>query len=411
MKQKQLLHAHNYFWNSTKNLVGIVVYYFCQWLILIIIVRIAGYTVSGEFSLVISFTNLFGFISQYNIRSFQLSDKNNKYLPQQYSGAYIITSGLAVVSFFLVLPFSGYNREIIISCMIYMLFKLCETFSGYVFTYMQIEYQYSDIAISSCLKGIVPLIGFVLWLYFTQSLFQSLCIMTLFFFVIIIFYDIKRTRTFILKGFIMEGTIHILKDCFPMMLSALILPFMLFLTRNSVEKVYGVTELGYYTAFTMVTGVISTIAGAVYVVVLPEISDKYIKNLKSDIVRIIFIILGIIIIASLMAVLLARLVGDMVFSFVFGVEILDYMYLLIPVIITSVMVILVSFFSICLVAMKKRLVMLVGMLPGVMFLSFMVMPATQKAGMLGTTNIFTLSLFMIIVIYSFIIHRYLCNSV
>ena len=53
--------SKNYFINSLKNLIGIVVYFFCQWLILIIIIRIAGYKISGEFSLVISFTNFFVF--------------------------------------------------------------------------------------------------------------------------------------------------------------------------------------------------------------------------------------------------------------------------------------------------------------------------------------------------------------
>jgi len=409
MRYKNSRHSQNHFLDSVKNLVGIVVYFFCQWLTLIIIIRIAGYTVSGEYSLIISFTNLFGFLSQYNIRSFQLSDMNNKYLPQQYSGAYIITGGLAVAFFLLALPFSGFNQEIIISCMIYMLFKLCETFSGYVFTYMQLENKYSDIAISNCLKGIIPLIGFTLWLYFSKDLFQCLCIMSLLFFAIIITYDLKRTRAFIFRGVVIKGTINILKECFPMMLSSLILPFMLFLTRYSIERVYGVTELGYYSALTMVITVLSTMASAVYMVLLPVISDKYIKQLKSDVVKIIFMMLGIIIVVLLIVLLLARLIGDLMFSFVFGVEILKYMYLLTPVIITGVMLVLLSFFSTCLIAMQKRVSALVGMLSGAVFLSVMVMPATQKGGMLGTTYIFTISLFVVTVIYSFIIHRNLCN--
>jgi len=100
MKRGSVENLQNHFWNSIKNLAGIVTYFFCQWLTLIVVIHIAGYEISGEFSLVISFTNLFGILSMYNIRGFQLSDVNNKFLPQQYSGTYIITSGLAVVFFF-----------------------------------------------------------------------------------------------------------------------------------------------------------------------------------------------------------------------------------------------------------------------------------------------------------------------
>jgi O-antigen/teichoic acid export membrane protein len=405
MKNKDTRYAQNHFWNSVKNLAGILAYFFCQWLILIIVIRIAGYETSGEFSLVISFTNLFGLLSQYNIRNFQLSDVNNRFLPQQYSASYIITSGLAVVSFLLALLFSGYGRGIILSCLIYMVFKLCETFTNYVFTYMQLENKYTDIAISYSLKGVVPLIGFAVWLYFTQSLFQALCIMSLLYIVIIVFYDIRKTYSFFPRGIVLKDVILVLKECFPMMLVSLILPFMLFITRYTVEKAYGATELGYYSAFTMVIVILSTMAMSVYQVILPVISEKYLKHMTGDIVRMIVTILGIIILAALIMILLARLIGNMVFSLVFGAEILGHMYLLLPVIITSVMLAIMSFTSVCLTAMQKRLPMLIGMLAGAVLLSVVVMPVTQSNGMLGTTNIFTVALCVIIVIHGFLIFR------
>jgi O-antigen/teichoic acid export membrane protein len=395
----------NLFLNSAKNLAGLVVYFLCQWLMLIIVIRIAGYEVSGEFSLVISFTNLYGFLSQYNIRNFQLSDVNNKYLPQQYSGTYIITSGLAVVFFLFTLPFTGYSSGIIFSCLIYMLIKLCETFTNYIFTYMQLKDRYSDIAVSYCLKGIIPLIGLTVCLYFTHNLFKSLCIMFFLYIVIIVIYDIRKTHAYFPRGIVIKGNTVILKDCFPMMLVLLILPFMLFITRNAVEKIHGTTELGFYSAFSMIIVVLSTMAAAVYQVLLPVIAEKYVKRLIGDIIRIILSILGIIIITALIILLMAHLIGNFIFSFVFGIEILEYMYLLVPVIITSVMLTIMSFTSICLTAMQKRLTMLVGMLAGAVLLTVFVMPATRAGGMLGTTNVFTLSLCVIIMIHGLLIFR------
>jgi O-antigen/teichoic acid export membrane protein len=410
-KKKMFTISQNLFWNSVKNLAGLVVYYFCQWLTLIIVIRIAGYEVSGVFSLVISFTNMFGFLSQYNIRNFQLSDVNNRFLPQQYSGTYIVTSGLAVAFFLIILPFSGYNFSIIISCFIYMLYKLCETFSMYVFTYMQIKDSYSNITISYCLKGIIPLIGFSGWIYFTQSLFQSLCIMSLLYIAIIVFYDLKKTYSYFPRGIVMKDTIVILRECFPIMLASLILPFMLFITRHTVERIYGATELGFYSAFTMVIVVLPTMAAAVYQVFLPVISEKYVKRLANDIVRIILVMLGVIILVTLIILFIARLAGSFVFSLVFGVEILEYMYLLVPVIITSAMLTVMSFTSVCLTAMQKRVPMLIGMLAGAILLSAFVIPVTRTGGMLGTTNIFTAALCVIIVIHGFIIFRNLWSVV
>jgi O-antigen/teichoic acid export membrane protein len=408
MKNKK--YRKNHFWNSIKNLTGIIVYCFCQWLTLIIVIRLAGYEISGEFSLVISFTNLFGTLSVYNMRNFQLSDVNNKYLPQQYSGAYIIIGGLAVVLFILTLFFSGYSRNIILSCLVYMLFKLCETFTNYVFTYMQLKNNYSDITVSYCLKGVIPLIGFAVWLYFKQNLFQSLCIMFLLYIAIIIFFYLKKTYLYFPRGVVMKDTFIILKECFPMMLASLILPFMLFITRHTVRRIYGATELGYYSAFTMVIVVLSAMAGAVYLVLLPTISEKYVKRLTGDIVRIIFTMLGIIIFAALIILLLAHLAGNFIFSFVFGAEILEYMHLLLPVIITSIVLTVMSFSSICLTAMQKRDPMLIGMLAGAVLLSVFVVPVTRSGGMLGTANVFTVSLCVVVVIHGFLIVKYLCGA-
>ena len=290
-----------------------------------------------------------------------------------------------------------------------MLFKLFETFSNYVYTYMQLEDKFSDIKVSCCLKGIIPLIGFTIWLYYTKNLFQCLCVMSLLYFVIIVFYDIRKIKDKFPRVVIIKGNFLILKECFPIMLASLIAPFMLFLTRHTVEKVFGTTELGFYSAFTMVIVVFSTMAGAVYLVLIPSISEKYNKRLKNDIIRIIFIILGINILFALIVLFLVCLIGDFIFSFVFGAEILNYMYLLPPVIFTSIMFTLMSFSSVCLTAMQKGFPMLIGLLAGAAFLSIFIMPATRSYGMLGTTNTFTISLCVIILIHGFVIFRKLCS--
>jgi O-antigen/teichoic acid export membrane protein len=270
---------------------------------------------------------------------------------------------------------------------------------------MQLKDKYFDILVSYCLKGFIPLIGFTGWLYYSQSLFQSLSIMSLLYITIIFFYDKKRSRSYFPSGIVMKDAIVILKECFPITLSPLIVTFMLFLTRNSVEYIYGTTELGYYSAVTMIIAVILTIAWAVYYVLLPVIADKYKKCLKRDIIRIVLIVLGVILVATLLLFLMLQLIGNLIFSFVFGVEILEYMYLLFPVIITGAMLAVMTFTSVCLIAMQKRLAMLIGMLAGAVLLSVSVMPATRSGGMLGTTQIFIVSLCLIIIVHGFLIIR------
>ena len=399
------------FSNSVKNLTGTTVYFFCQWLTLIIVINIAGYAVSGEYLLVISFTNLFGLISLYNLRNFQLSDVGHKYTPQQYTGVYVITSGAAVVCFFAFLPFSGYSLSIMLGCLVYIFYKLNETFSAYTLTYMQMENRFSKIAVSHCLKGIVPLAGFTLCLYFTQSLWLALLVMSFLFFLLLVFYDLNILRSTFPRGISFRGTFHILRQCFPMMLSTLVAPFMLFLTRHIVEIIYDVEKLGYYSAFTMVIVVLPAMAGAVYLVLLPDISRKTAARQKSNIVRIIFAATGIIFAAALVAIVFAGFIGDVAFSFIFGAEILPYMYLLPPAIISGALLTLIGFLTTCLVAMHLRVHMLISMIAGAALLVFMAIPATTRYGLLGITNALSLSFGLIIVLQGIIIFYSLAFSI
>ena len=332
-----------------------------------------------------------------------MSDAENRFSPQQYSCTYLITSGISFVCFLIVLPFSGYNSEVILSCFSYMFFKFCETFSMYSFSYLQLANKYFKIAVSYCLKGIFPLFVFSLFLYFVHNLWLSLGVMSLIYLLIIIFFDLKEPKGFFPLGIKIKGTGLILRLCFPMMLSSLVLPFMFFLTRHTVQSVFDITELGYYSAFTMVITVFSTMIGAFYVVLIPKISKNYMRKMKAEIVQIIFIMLGIIFGASLIAILLSHLIGNWAFSLIFGISILPYMYLLFPVIITSIMLAVMTFLSTCLIAMQKRLFMLISMLAGVLLLCALVVPITKSYGMLCTTNILTISFAFMIIIQSVII--------
>jgi O-antigen/teichoic acid export membrane protein len=399
----------NHLSGSIKNLAGTIVYFFCQWLMTIIVVRLAGYTVSGEYTLAISFTNLFGFFSQFSIRNLQLSDVKCGFSPQQYTGAYIVINIAAVIFFLGILPFCGYSTNVIMYCLIYMLYRLGETLTMYTFTYMQLEGNFSGIFISYCLKGILPLLVFSAFLYFNFGLLLSLCVMPLLHILIIIVYDFQKIGISYFHSVMLKGTSRILKQCFPVMLSTLTLPFMLFLTRHTVEKIYGTTELGYYSVFSMVIVIFSTMASSIYVVLLPVISEKYMKRQLGYVIRVVLYITGTILVAMLITILLANWIGELVFSFVFGIDIIPYMYLLLPVIITSTMLTIVTFLSTLLIAMHKRIPMLIGMLAGTVMLSASVVPATLSGGILGTTNIFTLSLGIIVVVLSFIIFHNLLS--
>ena len=77
------------------NSIGIGFYTTCQWLITILIVRIAGFESAGIYSVAISFTNIFFVLSSFGVKAYQVSDINKKFDDNIYLSSRVITCVLA----------------------------------------------------------------------------------------------------------------------------------------------------------------------------------------------------------------------------------------------------------------------------------------------------------------------------
>lgn len=375
--------------NTVRNTVGTVLYYCCQWLTTVFVVRLAGYDVSGTFSLVISYANIFGFLSLYNLRNYQLSDVTHRFRPGQYTAAYASTSAAALVLFFAALPFCGFDRYTILCCVAYMLFKYCETAMHYVFTYFQLQNCYDRILTSFVLKSILPLAGFTAALWFGYGLLPAILLMFLPFLLTIVFYDIPRMKGTGAASFSMRGVATMLRESFPMMLSTLVLPYMLFLIRTAVESSYGREVLGYFSAVTMVTVIMTTLASSVWFVIMPMLSQRFVNGEYVALRKQILLILAAVLLFTAVLIPLGEWIGGWAFSLIFGTEILAHMYLLPMTIISSGFLTAAYFLSTVLIAIRKRVPMLLSMLLGAALLSALAFPFTRSYGSIGALYAFT----------------------
>ena len=74
--QKGLSLKANMFWNS----FGSIVYLGCQWLITILVVRLStGYEDAGALALGMAVSNVFSPIGYFKVRTYQVSDVNNRF--------------------------------------------------------------------------------------------------------------------------------------------------------------------------------------------------------------------------------------------------------------------------------------------------------------------------------------------
>ena len=93
------MQEHKLVKNSIWNSIGILVYFACQWIMTIIVVRLTGdFVSSGNLALAMNITNFFATFALYNIRFFQVSDVTGEYKDSEYIMARVVT---CVASIFL----------------------------------------------------------------------------------------------------------------------------------------------------------------------------------------------------------------------------------------------------------------------------------------------------------------------
>jgi hypothetical membrane spanning protein len=366
------------------NTVGTFFYFFCQWAITVLVVKIGGYSNSGILSITISMTNIFYMISMYGVRSFQVSDIKNEYKDGDYLFVRLITSAVSLIFFCLTLLFLKYESKIQLCMIIYFFFKLGESITDLNFGFFQRYNFYRYIGISYILKGLATLLVFSITLYFSQNLLLTLLLETLILWFFIIIYDFRKIKNKLNLKMKKDKILQLLKICFSLMLYTLILPYLNFITRYQVEKFFGTEELGYYSAITMVIVVICTLFGSIFVIIIPKISYMYKEKNMNKIIKVIFKINLAIIVFTIMSIIGAITLGNIVFSIIFTKTIEKYMYLLIPTIITSATLGILNYLSTILISFHDLKFVLVANLIPAIFCTFSIKVFILKYKMLGS---------------------------
>ena len=384
--------------NIIYNTIGTFFYFFCQWAITVLVVKLGGYSNGGILSITISMTNIFYMISMYGVRSFQVSDIKNRYKDGDYLLLRIITSAISFVFFGVTLFYLDYNKEIQLCMIIYMFFKLGESITDLNFGFFQRYNFYREIGLSYILKGILTLIVFCLTLYFSKNLVLTLFLETLALWFLIIVYDLKILKNKLNLKMKTYKVIFLLKICFSLMLYTLILPYLNFITRYQVEKFFGTEELGYYSAITMVIVVISTLFGSIFIIIIPKISYLYKDKNINEIIKIILKINLAIFVFTIISIIGAILLGNIVFSILFTDSIQKYMYLLIPTIITSSILGILNYLSTILISFHDlKFVLIANLIPAILCTCILKTSITQY-GMLGSLYSLIISLLLGILI-------------
>lgn len=384
--------------NAILNTGSTLLYFFLQWLTTVLAVRFADFETAGIYALAVSFTNLFYFLALFGIRNYQISDIADRFSQSQYAGVRIITALAATLMFLTAVLIAGIEPYALKCYFLYMVYKLGEAYTEGYFSILQRRGQYKRLASSYTAKACLPFLLFAELLRATGDLFTGILGLVVGYIAAVVIVDVPRWERGNRRRVDFRGSMDILRQCLPLMIVSLTVPVMNYVTRFAVEREMDYYHVGQYASLSSVIVVMSTLAGAVFVVLIPEVSSLMENGRWGQIRRLFGLSVGGMLLITAAAVAVGKIFGPAVCSAIFGNEILESIDLLVPLLVTASLLMIKSFFSAMLVPLRQRGMLLVGECSGTLLCSITADRFTRLWGMQGTNLSYLFGIILQVVI-------------
>lgn len=375
------------------NTFGNIFYGFCTWVITILVVRMGSFTDAGYLSLAMTTSSTYNAIALFAMRNYQITDSGHLYSDGEYVSSRIISCLAAYVFLAVAAVFSGSMYQAI--CIIaFMPVRLSEAYSDVFHGIDQMHDRYDLIGKSFTMRGIAVIVIFIAGMTVTGNLALTLGLISIATFAISILWDKKLTSKITTIEMRLKDS-KILKlylSCLPLMLFTFFMGMQMMYAKTVLSEVVGVTRQGIYASISNPTYAIQVMGAALFAPFLPVLAEYLKERDIQGFNRGVRKVTGILVVFSALVLVAASLLGRWVLGIFFGKEILDYYELFIPVVIVIIINTFVYWFQGVLVALRKNVLLAVGMIVDFILFVILIRPAIEIFGMNGASYAQILSL-------------------
>ncbi len=400
MSEKKLSIQSSIAWNS----MGSIFYLGCQWLITMLVVRLADVETAGVLSLAMSTTNLWYAVAIYGMRNFQVSDTTGQYGTGTYVYSRIITCIIAILGCMVnafIIPYDEVQRASII---IYMVYKLSEAMYDVYAGVYQREWRLDYAGKSMVIRGILTLFSFVGFLVLTDNIVIALSGMAVSCGLAIMFYDIpiakKLTGYKINKQWIPLGAL--LKECFPLVVYTMLSTAIGTIPRLIMERVLGGYELGIYGSVATPTLIIQMGATYIFNPFVTVFAERYNNKEKKAFWDAFRKCLLAVVAVALIGLIGGAIFGEWGLNLLYGAEVAKHVELLLPLILCVVLTAFAWFMCGVLTAIREFNGLVVSNVVAVLVSGALSLIFESRLGMQGASlalAVATLVEIIILVIY------------
>lgn len=351
MERKKISIQSSILWNSA----GSIVYLVTQWIISIFVVRFSGVEDAGNLTLAMSVNNIFYSIAMQGIRNFQVSDTNEKYKDHTYVYNRILS---CILSFGICLLYCGiiqYSSEQKICIIAYCLFKMSEALYDVYAGICQKNWRMDYIGKSWMIKGSVTLGAFVGFYLISGNLLWAILGMAISSYIVVGVYDVPKTHSLsqIRISLKDKDCLKLTIECFPLLCYLILSTIVPTIPRIFMERILGNYALGIYGSIATPTAIVQMGASYIFNPFLTLFAEQYnsgkIVQFRNTMKKCILTISCFCVIALIGG----KILGKWGLNLIYGSEVAEYVSLLLPLILCTILTSLVWFLCALLTVVRE----------------------------------------------------------
>lgn len=271
------------------NMIGSTIYAMASMILTYLTIRIIGESEGGIFAIALTLAQMFIYIAYYEMRNFQVTDNQNKYIFSEYHAVKIISCILMIAvsaGYVWMKQYDSYKAGIImLVCLYRMLDGYADVFEAEFHTRGRLDLAGKSMAFRTILSvGVYFLI-----LAFCKNLWYALTgaivtgILGILIFDIWIFDSVGRIKIRYDK----KAFWGILRDCFPLFLGMFLWTYLLSASRIAVDNVLSSEYQAYYQVLFLPVSVINLLAGFLIRPNLIKLTELHAESRKKEFWRVI----------------------------------------------------------------------------------------------------------------------------
>ncbi len=349
---EQLSVKANMVWNS----VGSMTYLACQWLVTIVVVRLASgaFDDAGVLSLAMSVVGIFGTFANYKMGTYQISDINRENTVGEYLGFRCLTLAGAFVACMVYAALTC-SPEALLTIALYYVFKGVGLLIDVLHGVDQVNRRMDYIGKSFMLQGISTLAAFTAAYGATQNLDIAIVAMLVAAAAVLVFFDLPHCQRFerVRLGISRKKALFFLQTSLPAVIASVAASAIFTIPKQYLSMTFGDASLGVYASVAAPALIIQMGAQYLYGPLLDIFPALFFKGDRRGFVALLGkTVAGIIAVTAVCAVVL-QLIGAWALELLFGETIAPYVYLLQPIILSTAATAFLWFFGDLLITLRN----------------------------------------------------------